>query len=74
MTLWKLISIFAYKLKPMNKERYILKLDNLEIGRATSITNIGKLIGCTKQHIYQRLNDGFFTYKKQSYQIIDKLN
>lgn len=58
----------------MNKERYILKLDNLEIGRATSITNIGKLIGCTKQHIYQRLNDGFFTYKKQIYQIIDKLN
>jgi hypothetical protein len=49
-------------------------LDNVEIGRATSITNLGKIIGCTKQHIYQRLNEGFFTYKKQTYQIIDKLN
>lgn len=74
MTLWKLVSIFAYKLETMNKERYILMLDNVEIGRATSITNLGKIIGCTKQHIYQRLNEGFFTYKKQTYQIIDKLN
>ena len=58
----------------MKKERYILMLDNVELGRATSITNLGKIVGCSKQHIYQRLKEGFFTYNKKSYQIIDKLN
>ena len=58
----------------MKKERYILMLDNQEIGRATSIEQIGTLIGCTRVHIYQRLKEGYFTYKKQTYQLIDKLD
>jgi len=58
----------------MKKERYILLLDGVEIGRATSITNLGKLIGCTKQHIYQQLNEVFFNYNKNIYQIIDRLD
>lgn len=58
----------------MKKERYILLLEGNEIGKATSITNVGKLIGCTKQHIYQKLNDGFFTFDKKTYQIIDRLD
>ncbi len=58
----------------MNKERYILMLGDQEIGRATSIIGIGELIGCTKQHIYQRLKEGYFTYKKNNYQLIDRLD
>jgi hypothetical protein len=58
----------------MNKERYILMLDNQEIGRATSIKQVGNLIGCTRVHIYQRLKEGYFTYKKQTYQLIDRLD
>jgi len=58
----------------MKKERYILMLDNQEIGRATSIEQIGSLIGCSRVHIYQRLKEGYFTYKKQTYQLIDKLD
>lgn len=58
----------------MKKERYILKQGSSEIGRASSITKLGKLIGCTKQHIYQKLDNGFFTYKKETYQIIDRLD
>jgi hypothetical protein len=49
-------------------------LGDQEIGRATSIEQVGKLIGCTKQHIYQRLKEGYFTYKKNNYQIIDRLD
>ena len=58
----------------MKKERYILMLDNQEIGRATSIEQIGSLIGCSRVHIYQRLKEGYFTYKKQTYQLIDRLD
>lgn len=58
----------------MKKERYILMLDNQEIGRATSIEQVGNLIGCTRVHIYQRLKEGYFTYKKQRYQLIDRLD
>jgi len=58
----------------MKKERYILMLDKQEIGRATSIEQIASLIGCTRVHIYQRLKEGYFTYKKQTYQLIDKLD
>lgn len=58
----------------MKKERYILLKENIEIGRATSIIAVGKLIGCTKQHIWNSINEGYFTYKKQKYQLIDKLD
>jgi hypothetical protein len=58
----------------MNKERYILMLGDQEIGRATSIEQVGNLIGCTRVHIYQRLKEGYFTYKKNNYQLIDKLD
>jgi hypothetical protein len=58
----------------MNKERYILMLGDQEIGRATSIEQVGKLIGCTRVHIYQRLKEGYFTYKKNNYQLIDRLD
>ena len=58
----------------MNKERYVLMLDNQEIGRASSIEQVGNLIGCTRVHIYQRLKEGYFTYKKNNYQLIDRLD
>jgi hypothetical protein len=74
LTYWKILRIFAYKLKTMRKERYILLLDGVEIGRASSITNLGKLIGCTKQHIYHQLEEGFFKYNKNIYKIIDRLD
>jgi len=57
------------------KTRYILKQDSIELGQTTSITGIADIVGCTVQHVYQRLTEeNTFTYKKITYEIVDKLN
>jgi hypothetical protein len=56
----------------MNKLRFILKQDEIEIGRYQTIKDVAKIIGCGYQHIYKNEN-GFFKYKKVEYQIIDRL-
>lgn len=56
------------------KNRWKLTTNEKTIGEASSMDELAALIGCTKQHIYQRLNDGKFTYKKITYTVIDKLD
>jgi hypothetical protein len=56
------------------KERWILMLNGVEVCRASSIDNIAKEIGCSKQYIYKQIGETLiFTYKKNNYQIIDRL-
>jgi hypothetical protein len=58
----------------MKKTRYKLILNGEVLGEASSMDVIAKMVGCTKAHIYQRLVNGVFTYKKITYEIVDKLD
>lgn len=61
-------------MKKEKKARWILMSDGVEILRATSIENIGKELGCSRQYIYQQIGDKLmFTHNKTIYQIIDRL-
>ncbi len=59
------------------KDRYILYQGELKIGEASSIEGIGKLIGCSKQHIYgsyTKENRDTFSFLRKDYKITDKLD
>lgn len=56
----------------MNKLRFILKKEGIEIGRYQNVRMVAEVIGCTYQHIYKTKN-GIFKYKKINYQVIDRL-
>lgn len=58
----------------MKKTRYRLIYEDIVIGESTSIDGIANMVGCTRGHIYQRIVNGEFTYKKRTYKIIDKLD
>ena len=57
-----------------NKTRFIIKLNDAVVGEASTIEGIASVIGCTRVHIYQSIKDNYVTYKKNNYQIIDKLD
>jgi len=55
-------------------ERWILMSDGVELTRTTSIDNIAKYLGCSRQHIYKQIGEKLmFTHNKTIYQIIDRL-
>jgi len=56
----------------MNKLRFILLKEGVEIGRYQNVRIAADVIGCTYQHIY-KTKDGIFKYKKVNYQLIDRL-
>lgn len=60
----------------MRKNRFILMNGETKVGEAPSIRDLGKLVGCTFQHIYKYINKEKtqFTYKKITYTIVDKLS
>lgn len=62
-------------MKNKNKPvRFILLKDNVELTRKASINEIALWIGCTKAHIYNKLTeDKYFSYKKNNYQLVDRL-
>ena len=61
-------------MKTRKNERWILMLDGIEVYRATSIENIGKELGCSRQHIYSQISEKLiFTHNKKVYTIIDRL-
>lgn len=53
-------------------KRFILLKESIEIGRYQTIKEAANVIGCSYQHVYKNDN-GFFTYKKTEYKIIDRL-
>jgi len=54
--------------------RWILMLDGIEIFRASSIELIANNVGCSRFYIYKQTKEkSSFTYKKNVYQIIDRL-
>lgn len=58
----------------MKKVRFTVMLGDKEIGQAKSIIEIAKLVGCSRIHVYNELKDGYFKFKKNNYQVIDKLD
>lgn len=72
MTYVKIISIFAYKLKTM-KRYQILKNGELLV-EVDSMVEMYNTLGIKRQHYHQSLKGLMnFNYKKDNYQIIDKL-
>jgi hypothetical protein len=63
------------KKENLRRNRFILMNGETKVGEAPSIRELGKLVGCTFQHIYKYINENNteFTYKKVNYTIIDKL-
>ncbi len=61
-------------MKKERKTRYTLQQNGEVLGKTTSIAGIAEIVGCTLQHVYQRLTiENTFTYKKITYEIVDKL-
>lgn len=58
----------------MKKTRYIIQLDGKDVGRATSISNIGEVLGCSKQHVHKAITNGTLKLKHKVYTIIDRLD
>ena len=54
--------------------RWILMLNGVEIYRAPSIELIANEVGCSRYYIYKQTKEkSSFVYKKNNYQIIDRL-
>jgi hypothetical protein len=57
----------------MSKLRFILMMEDQELGRYQTMKDIANKIGCSFQHVYKN-NNGEFIYKKVTYKVIDRLN
>ena len=53
-------------------KRFILKKEGIEVGKYQTVKEAAEYVGCSYQHVYKNDN-GFFTYKKVQYQLIDRL-
>lgn len=58
----------------MKKERYTVLKNGEEIGKAISIRDVSRIIGCSYDHIYKFKIGNQLSFKKITYTILDKLD